>query len=80
MSLTGNLADVAIVDLSLGPDSGLRLVEQVAASLPAVRVLVLSMYDETLHAEVLRHERPERLHRPAKLAAEDRAELLRLLV
>ena len=43
--------DVAIVDLSLGPDSGLRLVEQVAASLPAVRVLVLSMYDETLHAE-----------------------------
>jgi DNA-binding NarL/FixJ family response regulator len=43
--------DVAIVDLSLGMDSGLQLVKQIDASLPGVRVLILSMHDETLHAE-----------------------------
>jgi len=43
--------DVAILDLSLGMDSGLHLVKQLDASLPDVRVLILSMHDETLHAE-----------------------------
>lgn len=43
--------DVAIVDLSLGMDSGLHLVEQLDALLPGVRVLILSMHEETLHAE-----------------------------
>ncbi len=43
--------DVAIVDLSLGLDSGLRLVTQLDASMPEVRVLILSMHEETLHAE-----------------------------
>jgi len=43
--------DVAIVDLTLGKDSGLQLVKTLNASLPDVRVLVLSMHDETLHAE-----------------------------
>lgn len=42
---------VAIVDLSLGLDSGLQLVKTLNASLPDVRVLILSMHDETLHAE-----------------------------
>jgi len=43
--------DVAIVDLSLGLESGLNLVKQLDALMPGVRVLVLSMHDETLHAE-----------------------------
>ena len=43
--------DVAIVDLSLGRESGLQLVKMLDASLPDVRVLILSMHDETLHAE-----------------------------
>ena len=43
--------DVAIVDLSLGMASGLQLVKILNASLPDVRVLILSMHDETLHAE-----------------------------
>lgn len=43
--------DVAIVDLTLGMDSGLELVKAVNHSLPEVRVLVLSMHDESLHAE-----------------------------
>lgn len=43
--------DVAIVDLSLGTASGLQLVKTLNASLPEVRVLILSMHDETLHAE-----------------------------
>jgi DNA-binding NarL/FixJ family response regulator len=42
---------VAIVDLSLGLDSGLQLVKTLNASLPEVRVLILSMHDEALHAE-----------------------------
>ena len=42
---------VAIVDLSLGLDSGLQLVKTLNASLPEVKVLILSMHDETLHAE-----------------------------
>jgi DNA-binding NarL/FixJ family response regulator len=42
---------VAIVDLSLGAESGLTLVKQLDALLPDVRVLVLSMHDEALHAE-----------------------------
>jgi DNA-binding NarL/FixJ family response regulator len=43
--------DVAVVDLSLGTGSGLDLVKALAASHPAVRVLVLSMRDELLYAE-----------------------------
>jgi DNA-binding NarL/FixJ family response regulator len=43
--------DVAIVDLSLGLASGLDLVKAINATLPEVRVLMLSMHDETLHAE-----------------------------
>lgn len=42
---------VAIVDLSLGMDSGLELVKTLNASVPDVKVLILSMHDETLHAE-----------------------------
>jgi DNA-binding NarL/FixJ family response regulator len=42
---------VAIVDLSLGMDSGLQLVKTLEAAASTVRVLVLSMHDETLHAE-----------------------------
>jgi DNA-binding NarL/FixJ family response regulator len=43
--------DVAIIDLSLGRDSGLELVSTVAARYPAVRILVLSGYDERLYAD-----------------------------
>lgn len=43
--------DVAVVDLSLGATSGLHLVKALDVSCPHVRVLVLSMHDETLHAE-----------------------------
>lgn len=37
--------------MTLGMDSGLQLVKTLNASLPDVRVLILSMHDETLHAE-----------------------------
>lgn len=43
--------DVAVVDLALGTESGLDLVASLAASAPALPVLMLSMHDETLHAE-----------------------------
>jgi len=43
--------DVAIVDMTLGMGSGLQLAKTLNAELPDVRVLILSMHDETLHAE-----------------------------
>lgn len=43
--------DVAVVDLSLGMSSGLQLVKGLNAKRPDLRVLILSMHDETLHAE-----------------------------
>jgi DNA-binding NarL/FixJ family response regulator len=43
--------DVAIVDLSLGSESGLDLVASVNAHFPDVRIVVLSAHDELLFAE-----------------------------
>jgi|ERR1700677_695930 DNA-binding NarL/FixJ family response regulator len=43
--------DLAIVDLTLKTTSGLELVKNIKAAHPKLRVLVLSMYDETLYAE-----------------------------
>jgi DNA-binding NarL/FixJ family response regulator len=38
--------DVAVVDLSLGPGSGLELIKELRTELPAVPVVVLSMHEE----------------------------------
>lgn len=43
--------DIAIVDLSLKKSSGLDLIKELTARYPTVRVLVLSMYEESLYAE-----------------------------
>ncbi len=43
--------DVALVDLSLKDESGLELIKDIKARFPAVRILVLSMHDETFYAE-----------------------------
>jgi DNA-binding NarL/FixJ family response regulator len=43
--------DLAIIDLSLKGSSGLELVKNSRASYPNLRILVLSMYDESLYAE-----------------------------
>src|SRR3974377_2361472 len=43
--------NVAIVDLSLGSESGLDLVSALAKVDPAIHVLVISGHDERLHAD-----------------------------
>lgn len=43
--------DVAIIDVSLETSSGLELVRELKARFPKVRVLVWSMYEESLYAE-----------------------------
>jgi DNA-binding NarL/FixJ family response regulator len=43
--------DLVIIDLSLKSSSGLDLVKNSRASFPKLRLLVLSMHDETLYAE-----------------------------
>src|ERR1043166_381951 len=44
-------ADVVVVDLSLGADSGLDLVAGLTRTHPSVRTLVLSGHDERFYAE-----------------------------
>ena len=43
--------DVVIVDISLEDAHGLDLVEQIRSEHPSVRVIVFSMYDESVYAE-----------------------------
>jgi DNA-binding NarL/FixJ family response regulator len=43
--------DVAVVDLSLPDGNGIDLVKQIRERWPGLAVLVLSMHDESLHAE-----------------------------
>ena len=50
-SIRRDRPDVAIVDLTLGLDSGLDVVKALNASVPDVRILILSMHDEVLHAD-----------------------------
>lgn len=43
--------DLAVIDVSLETGSGIELVKEVKARFPNVRMLVWSMYDESLYAE-----------------------------
>jgi DNA-binding NarL/FixJ family response regulator len=43
--------DVAIIDIGLKAGDGLDLIKRIKARNPAIRMLVLSMYDESLYAE-----------------------------
>jgi DNA-binding NarL/FixJ family response regulator len=43
--------DVAVLDLNLGEESGLDLLEDLRRRFPGTRVVVFSMYDATLYAE-----------------------------
>jgi len=43
--------DIAIIDISLGDDNGIELIEQIKALYPEVKVLVSSMHDEKTYAE-----------------------------
>lgn len=43
--------DVAIVDLTLAGASGLELIKKMHAEFPELRILVMSMHDETIYAE-----------------------------
>lgn len=45
--------DVVVLDLTLGDDDGVSLVASLHAGWPEVRILVLSMHDESLYAERL---------------------------
>lgn len=43
--------DVVVVDIALGPESGIDLIRRLRARDPAVKTLVWSMYPESLYAE-----------------------------
>jgi DNA-binding NarL/FixJ family response regulator len=45
--------DVVVLDLTLGEDDGIALVETIHARAPALPILVLSMHEEALYAERL---------------------------
>jgi DNA-binding NarL/FixJ family response regulator len=42
--------DLALIDLSLGDTNGMDLIKWLAAAYPALRIIVLSMYDESTYA------------------------------
>ena len=50
-SITAHKPDIAIVDISLGDGSGIRLIENLIYSNRSFLILVLSMHDETEYAE-----------------------------
>jgi DNA-binding NarL/FixJ family response regulator len=48
---TKSKPDLAIVDITLGGTDGIELIKNLKAILPTLRILVLSMHDETHYAE-----------------------------
>jgi DNA-binding NarL/FixJ family response regulator len=46
---------LALVDLSLGDAGGIDLIKWLAAAYPAVRIIVLSMHDESLYGHAAFH-------------------------
>ncbi|RJQ45025.1 MAG: DNA-binding response regulator [Nitrospiraceae bacterium] len=63
--------DIIIVDISLGQESGIRLIEDLLMQEPRLLILVLSMHDESLYAErclksgamgyIMKQEPPEKV-------------------
>ena len=43
--------DIAVIDISLGDSSGVRLIETLSSQYPDLLMLALSMHDESLYAE-----------------------------
>lgn len=43
--------DVAVIDISLNDDNGLKLIQDIRSQYPDVQPLVFSMYDENVYAE-----------------------------
>src|SRR5579864_6215464 len=43
--------DVVIIDLTLNDGTGIELIKELRAKYPAMKLLVLSMHDESLYAE-----------------------------
>lgn len=50
-ALETDTPDMMIVDLNLGNDSGLRLIQRARQALPGLHILVASMYDEAMYGE-----------------------------
>jgi DNA-binding NarL/FixJ family response regulator len=73
--------DLAIVDISLEDSHGLELIKDLRAICPALRILVLSMHDESLYAErvlhagamgyVMKREPPQKLVRAIRQVLAD---------
>lgn len=74
--------DVAVVDLNYGGNMGLELIKDITARYPDVRVLVLSMYDESDYAErclragalgyIMKQEAPNQIIKAIRRVSEGR--------
>ena len=70
-AVADSMPDILIVDLSLGNESGLDLIKDLKGQHPEIRILVLSMHDETFYADralqagamgyIMKHEPPDRV-------------------
>ncbi len=74
--------DVAVIDISLQEKNGLELVKMIKSEYPAVKVLVVSMHEESLYGEralsagalgyVMKHESPSCLLQAVRTVLEGR--------
>ena len=51
IGIAEKVPDVAIIDISLGKDDGLKLIKNIRVKNPALIILVLSMHEEDIYAE-----------------------------
>ena len=80
--LSQRRVDLAIIDISLQEKSGLELIKIIKNEYPQVKVLVVSMHEESLYGEralaagalgyVMKHERPEVLLNAIRTVLEGR--------
>lgn len=76
-ALNTNALNMMIVDLNLGNDSGLKLIQRAKNAHPKLRILVVSMYDESMYGEramiagadgsICKQDEPEKLAKAIEL-------------
>jgi DNA-binding NarL/FixJ family response regulator len=50
-AIAKNIPDILIVDIALGQASGIRLIEDIAHLYPEIKIVALSMHDESVYGE-----------------------------
>ena len=81
--LEASAPDMMIVDLNLGNDSGLRLIQRARRAVPRLHILVASMYEESMYGErainagangyICKQDDPEKLAQAIEMVCQGKA-------